>query len=128
MKKVFLLISLFSVLGLFSQDLGMVKGNVIDLEANNEPILFANITIKNTALKTRTNLNGNFEIKDVTPGTYILEISFLGYETAEIPLEIKENEITEIHKGLVAKSISMLGLSASIDPKDQGEAFFANPD
>lgn len=127
MKIIYLLFAVLTFTALFSQNSGVVKGNITDIETNNEPILFANVAIKNTNLKTKTNLNGNFEITDVAPGTYSLEISFLGYETAEIPLEIKENEIVIIHEGLYQKSISTLGLTASNDQIIQRESFLRKP-
>ncbi|NNE78012.1 MAG: PEGA domain-containing protein, partial [Pricia sp.] len=51
--------------------------------------------------------NGNFELLGIEPGAYTLEVSFLGYETIRMPVEVKANSIVEIEKGLQAKSISL---------------------
>jgi len=107
MKKLFLVLAFLASLNSYSQNDGIVKGNIIDLEANSEPLLFANVILKGTDLKTRTNFNGNFEIAGVIPGKYTLEISFLGYETLKTPIEVAENKVTEIQTGLSAKSISI---------------------
>ena len=105
-NTLFVLACLFS-LGLYAQNESIVKGNIIDLEANNEPLMFADIILAGTDYKTQTNFNGNFELVDVAAGNYTLEISFLGYETLSLPVEVGENKVIDIQKGLLAKSISL---------------------
>lgn len=113
MKNTFLIVALLASINLFSQSKGVVKGNITDLEANNDPLLLADVKLKGTEWKTRTNFNGNFEIGDVAPGNYVLEIVFLGYETLNMPVEVNENMVTEIQEGLSAKSISLDPLALS---------------
>ncbi len=74
---------------------------------NGEPLLFANVQIKNTEWVTQTNLNGNFEISGITPGKYILAIGFPGYETLSIPIDVNENKVVEIKRELRANSIDV---------------------
>ncbi|MEO1010464.1 MAG: carboxypeptidase-like regulatory domain-containing protein [Bacteroidota bacterium] len=105
MKKLILVGVLLSTALGMAQTNGSLKGKVWDLELKDEPLLFANVQLKDTSWSTQTNFNGNFEITDVLPGTYILSIDFLGYENREIPIEIKENGITRIEEGLRAKSV-----------------------
>ena len=107
MKKVFFLLTLFIAVGTAAQDLGVVKGNIVDFEANNEPLLLANVRLKHTAWSTQTNFNGNFEMVNVTPGKYIAEVSFLGYETLEIAVEVAKNKVTRLEKGLKAQTLSL---------------------
>ena len=59
---------------------------------NNEPMMMANIAIKGKGSYVQSNLHGNFEIKDVTPGKYIITVSFSGYDSQEIPVEVLENK------------------------------------
>ncbi len=107
MKNVFVLLTLLIAVGTAAQDLGVVKGNIVDIEANNEPLLLAKVRLKNTAWSTQTNFNGNFEMVNVTPGKYIAEVSFLGYETLEIPVEVSKNKVTRLEKGLKAQTLSL---------------------
>ncbi|MGB6153166.1 MAG: carboxypeptidase-like regulatory domain-containing protein [Pricia sp.] len=86
---------------------GAISGTVTDMEMNGEPLLFANIALKGTPWNTRTNLNGNFEITEIVPGDYILVISFPGYETLEIPVDVAGNQIVQVSKALNAKSIDV---------------------
>ncbi len=67
----------------FAQDMGTVKGKVLDLEMNSEPLPFVNIYIKGTETGSTTDFDGIFII-NILPGTYTLVFSFIGYETIEI--------------------------------------------
>ncbi|MGB5819083.1 MAG: carboxypeptidase-like regulatory domain-containing protein [Saonia sp.] len=107
MKKSFLFCSLLFTTLLFSQQQGAIRGSISDKEMNNEPLLYANVHVKNTTKSTQTNFHGNFEIPDIDPGNYTLVISYLGYESLEVPVSVAENGVTEIYQGLNAKSISL---------------------
>ncbi len=56
-----------------------IKGKVTNSK-NNEPIPFCNIAIYNTTLGGYTNENGNYEISNVQPGIYTVEISSIGFK------------------------------------------------
>ncbi|NHF60416.1 carboxypeptidase-like regulatory domain-containing protein [Flavobacteriaceae bacterium TP-CH-4] len=111
MQNIFLLVVLVFSLSLYSQNKGVIKGNIIDLEANGEPMLFANVQIKNTDWATQTNFNGNFELSGIEVGEYVLEVNFLGYETLEVPVNVTEDQITRVDKGMTAKTLSMVELT-----------------
>ena len=104
MNKLFVIgILLISGLG-FAQNDGSVRGTILDYDMNNEPMLYANIKVKNTSYSAETNFHGN----------YTLVISYLGYETLELPLVVSENNVTEIHDGLETKKLT-LGDISSLD-------------
>lgn len=70
----------------FSQS--KVGGTVID--ETGEPVAFANVIFKNSTEGTTTDDNGNFYMESDT--TYdFLEISFMGFDTQDIPLSSKVN-------------------------------------
>ena len=105
---------------LSAQEFGAVKGTILDEELNNDPLMFARVELKDTAVNVQTNLHGNFEIDRIEPGTYTLVIRYLGYESSEVPVSIEENKVTYIHKGLHAKSIS-LGEVAGLESSAEGK-------
>jgi len=107
MKKLVLIFSILCTTLLFSQQEGSVFGTILDKEMNNEPLLFANVQLKNTSRSIQTNFHGNFEIHDINPGNYTLEVSYLGYETLEIPIIIEENKTTQVLSELESKKISL---------------------
>lgn len=62
---------------------GIIKGRVYDA-LNNEPILFGNVIIKGSTKGTTTDENGNYEITNLEPGLYNLEVSYIGYKTKTV--------------------------------------------
>lgn len=47
---------------------------------NNEPIPFANVILEGKNLGATTDIDGNFELNDVEPGTYNFRCSYIGFE------------------------------------------------
>ncbi|MEM9647387.1 MAG: TonB-dependent receptor [Bacteroidota bacterium] len=104
------LIVIFSLLALtgYAQENGSIVGKLTDKELNNEPLAFANVLIKGTTQGTTSDFDGLFEIPDVEPGTYTLVISFLGYETLEIPnVVVETDKVAEINAALGAGSVGL---------------------
>ena len=107
MRVLFFAIAVLFTTLIYAQATGSVRGKILDSEMFNEPLLMATVSLKNTDWSDQTNFNGNFEITDVAPGEYVMEINFLGYEPLEVPIEIKEDEQLEILESLKAKTLAM---------------------
>lgn len=113
MKKFFSIVAfLVSVLG-FSQGQGTIKGKVLDKEMRNEPVLFANVQLKNAEKKTETNFHGNFEFTELETGEYILAVSYAGYENIELPVKVEGDNVTQVNLGMSAKQIDFNVISGS---------------
>ena len=113
MKKLFL-IGAFLVMAIgLSQTHGTIKGNVLDNEMQNEPLLFANVQLKGADKKTETNFHGNFEFNNLETGKYILVVSYAGYENVELPVVVEADKVTEINLGMVAKQINLDAILAA---------------
>ena len=83
MKNIFtsaLLIVLFVIPGLIVAQTGVGKlsGKVIDA-ATKEPLIGANIVILETQGGAATDINGDYFILNITPGTYSVKVSYVGY-------------------------------------------------
>lgn len=91
MKNSLLAIFLIITSFVHAQENGSIAGLVIDLEENDEPIAFANVVLKGTTKGATTDFDGHYEINNVTPGSYHVIISYLGYGTVEIPNVIVES-------------------------------------
>lgn len=109
-KVLFLLLVLMNVAFMAAQRSGTVSGSINDREMQEEPLLFANVALKNTLWSTQTNFHGNFEFTGVTPGEYTLVVAYLGYETLEVPLMVKAGETTSIQETLSALTIDSKGV------------------
>ncbi|HUM46913.1 MAG TPA: TonB-dependent receptor [Chitinophagales bacterium] len=91
-KKATLFI-LFSCLsaGLFAQN-ATVRGLVFE-KASGEPVIYTNVLLKGTGMGAQTNEDGLYNIANVPPGSYMIFCTQLGFDTVEIPITVKPNEI-----------------------------------
>jgi iron complex outermembrane receptor protein len=96
MKYIYLfliLVFLTSPLLVWSQS-GSIRGVVKTSDGN--PAEFVNIAIEGTAKGDIADKNGKFEIRNVAPGNYILDASFIGLENTQRSVEVKADEVTTI--------------------------------
>ena len=75
----------------FSQT-GIVRGFVYN-KSNGEPVAFSNVFFKGTTNGASTDMNGFFTITKVKPGTYLLQVTNLEFDTIKESITIKANEI-----------------------------------
>ena len=102
-----LFFTLFSLVS-YAQETGGIVGKLTDKELNNDPLAFANVLIKGTTTGTTSDFDGLFEIDNLDPGTYTLVITFLGYETLEIPnVLVEAGKVTQVNAGLGATSFGL---------------------
>jgi len=106
MKIHFLLITLIISAFSFAQNKGKVTGTITDADLNNEVMPFANVMIKGTTNGVATDMDGKYELS-VPAGKHILVISFVGYETLEVPFEIQANQTVTINKAIGSGSVKL---------------------
>ena len=99
MRKL-VLILLFFVLQvtLFSQRVGVIRGIIRDKQTN-VILPGATVSMKQNSLYAVTNGGGYFIFSNVNPGDFILTISYIGYETLEISVSVKESDTAAINAG-----------------------------
>lgn len=85
----FFLFLLFSATIIFSQNTGTITGRAID-KSSREPLPGVNIIVMGENTGTTTDTDGNFTIKNLTPGIYSVKASFIGYND-QIKTEISVN-------------------------------------
>ncbi|HOZ30535.1 MAG TPA: TonB-dependent receptor [Bacteroidales bacterium] len=95
---------LLTALGLFSQT-AVVTGFVFD--NNSKPFHFANISVTGLKIGTASDENGFFELSVPSDKNIRLEISYLGYETEIMDLNLKSKEIKEI-RVILKESVNFL--------------------
>ena len=84
---------------------GSIYGRITDLNADGEPLLFAHVSLKDTQISEQTNFHGNFEINGVQAGSYVLEITYLGYEPKAINIEVNPDNTVLIEESLQTLSL-----------------------
>ncbi|MFX0556404.1 TonB-dependent receptor domain-containing protein [Maribacter sp. CXY002] len=98
MKNLVTILFLSCTVYLSAQETGSIVGKLTDKEYNDEPLAFANVLIKGTTKGATSDFDGLYEIGNLEPGTYVVVISYLGYETVEIPnVTIEAGKVTTIN-------------------------------
>lgn len=127
MRKLLVLFLLFTCGLVFSQEGASISGTILDKEVINEPLIYAEVHLRDTPNRVQTNFRGNFVMTDVAPGSYTLVIDYLGYESLEIPVTVKENEQLRLVQGLAAKQLTMEDMSSLNSVKATGKAMLSEP-
>lgn len=86
MKLNYLAATFLIGIGAYAQSNNTIKGYIYDSANNNEPLPYATIMLQNTAFGAEADENGYFEI-NCTTGSYLLEASYIGYQTYVMPYE-----------------------------------------
>ena len=73
-----------------------ISGFVRD-DATGEPISYANVFLSETSIGSATNVDGYFVITYVSPGSYQLLSSMIGFEIHKEDVNIAENENIRIN-------------------------------
>lgn len=92
LSNCFLLILLLFPLTLLGQEPASVSGYINDSETG-ETLISANIAIADSRKGTSSNTSGYYNLTNITPGTYTLVATYIGYERyeREITLDPGEN-------------------------------------
>lgn len=112
----------------FAQNGGIIVGKVLDKELNNEPLIFAEIAIKGTAIKADSDVTGFFYFENLAEGDYTIVCSFVGYETKEFQVHLDPMQVSEVNFSLAASRISLddlASLSMSATRNDDGTSSVA---
>lgn len=108
MNKIVLIFLLIFTNTLFSQQTGTIAGVISDKEYDNEPLSFATIVIKGTQTGTTSDMEGNYRLENLEIGTYTISVSFVGYETIEVPdIQVENKKTTVVNVSLGAGNVSL---------------------
>ncbi len=81
-----------------------IRGFVYEKQ-NGEPAIYANVQLKGTSYGSSTDVNGYFIITKVPEGHYTLIVTYLGFDSDSIDVQLKKNQI--INKKLYLKKSSV---------------------
>ncbi|MGV3631448.1 MAG: TonB-dependent receptor [Bacteroidota bacterium] len=70
-----------------------IKGKITDMESG-EPILFAKVFLENQKTGVLSDLDGNYELKNVVPGTYFLRGEIIEYENFREEIKVGDKNLT----------------------------------
>ena len=102
----------------FAQSKGVLKGVVVE-KATGETLPNASVTIVGTYYQTLTDFSGEFEIKDIKPGTYTVKVQFIGFSPTQINgVKIKKGQNKPLRVALVEQN-EMLNTVTVVGRKNQ---------
>lgn len=85
---------------------GVVSGQVTDAETG-ESLPAASVLIAELERGAATDIDGQFRIGNVAPGTYTLRVTFIGYQTFSQSIEVTEGEETVVNPALETGAIGL---------------------
>jgi len=106
-----------SCLILSAQD-GTVRGFVYDKD-NGEPVLFANVVLKNTSFGVATDANGYYSLTKVPEGTYTLIISTIEYKELNEQVIITKGKVITRNYFLESSIIELGGAVISSEKQER---------
>jgi TonB-dependent receptor len=98
MKINFLIYTLLFSLFSFAQK-GTLTGIVSDKDAANAPLPFANVLVKGTTNGVTTDENGKYALS-LDAGSYVIQFSFVGYESSEVTVNIVSGKTQTVNGAL----------------------------
>ena len=111
MKKYIIYLGIW--IGFVSQAFGqksIIKGQISS--EKNEPVIGANVILTGTVRGVQTNSKGEYILKGLSSGSYTVEVSFLGFRTKKMTVELSENQTSTVNflleEGLTLGEVTIL--------------------
>lgn len=111
----FLLVLAFVQSVIFAGTTGKIAGKVIDTKTK-EPLIGASVFIVGTSMGAATDVDGNYFIINIPPGTYQIKASTIGYASVEIKdarVSVDQTTRLDIELGEQAVQIQTIEITAS---------------
>jgi len=107
-----------------SAQTGVIKGNVSDAEG---PLAGANVYLEGTTLGAATAPDGNYEIRAIPPGNYVLVASIIGYKVGKREVTVSAGETLTEDFTLQSDILNMdaVVVTGTINPKAKLESSVA---
>ena len=100
MKSKLFFFALFFAASLQSQTTGKISGNIIDADTN-DPLIAANVIVRDTNLGAATDVDGYYSIVNIKPGLYTVVVDMIGYKQLVLEnVRVSVNRTTTIDASL----------------------------
>jgi len=109
-------ILLFASAELLAQS-GTVRGFVYE-EESGEPAMFSNIILEGTKIGGVTDVNGFFNLSKVPVGEYNLVVTYIGFDSSTIPVEVEADKIVNKKFYLKESSIQLNTVQLSAERQE----------
>jgi hypothetical protein len=116
MRTIFFLLSVLLTTLAFAQK-GNIRGFVYDKESG-EPVIFCNVFLKGTTTGAATDINGMYNISKVNSGNYTLVVTYIGFDTTEINISLRNGEILSQNLEIGKTSVSLSEVTISAEREE----------
>lgn len=118
-NKYFTLWLLFFATTAIAQQTG-IKGIIAD-KTTKETLVGATVLIQGTTTGSTTDLDGNYSITGLAPGSYNLVVSYISYKTQIVEkVKVVKNEMLQLNVDLEGNSVALEGVVISAKSKMGG--------
>ena len=125
LRKIYLIATLVLTSSLAMAQTGALKGVITDAMSG-ESIPFANIIAEKNGNQiggTTTDFDGNYTIKPLEPGTYVIKATFVGYGTVEVTgVIVSANKITfqdvKLQEGIAIGEVKIIAYKKPLLDQD----------
>lgn len=124
LRIVIMLLSAALALSLSAEEMGVVRGLVVDGETG-EPLVGANLIVYDAggrpAFGTTTNLDGGFSLR-LPSGRHSIEISYVSYATKTVTgVEVETNGTFQLSEALSPEAIEVQAITVTARPERSSE-------
>ena len=115
-KLIFTIVFMMAFLTGYSQETVRISGYVKDKE-NGEDLIGATVLIKELQSGNISNVYGFYSIS-MPAGKYTLEVSYVGYETLSMPIEVTEDRTLNFDLAVASEMIEEVVITAEAENKN----------
>lgn len=124
-KKIFTFLIILSPFLVVAQS-GLLKGKIIDAEMGEE-LIGATIVVEGSGIGASSDLDGNYAINNLEPGTYTFVSQYISFQTQKFEnIEIKAGEATTINVVLKPESLGLKEVEVVAKASKRSEAALLN--
>lgn len=117
--KSFLSLSILSLMFGLAHSQNNISGTITDSQSG-FPLASVSIYIEDLKTGTTSDFNGFYELKNIRPGSFLIEISTIGYKTISKEINISQDEIIDFQMNPSATELSeviITGVTRSTERK-----------
>ncbi len=110
------IITVFTIIfstSVLSQQTGGITGTVTDGVTGN-PLQGANVSLDGTPLNTQTDRSGKFQLLNIPGGAKTISISYLGFETKKLDVNVASGEIVSVDTALEVSVSATVNVSSPL--------------
>ena len=107
----------FLIFIVYTSQASVVKGRITD--ANDNPLAFANLIVKNTTIGTTSNEDGYYAL-ELAPGKYELVFQYIGFQKKIVPIDLEDGDLIV---DVILQSESLLLKEVVIEASDDDPAY-----